>query len=270
MKSLGFAVVSVFALAACDNSIPEGTTSGGSTTGDSVMVVIGTSGGGATTGGGTTGGGSTTGGAPVAVCKGGDVCPANSAVYGNQVTTPYPSNSCSSTFLGVGDTIANVTLGVGCDNLTGANPKYCHLKNLDMNFLHCSGYKYALFDISAVWCAPCNAEALELPSHTAAWRAAGGVVFSVLVEGAVKSSPPSIPTQNELIAWWTMYGTNYPMAIDPTQIMELAAAVGGSVSLPTNAIVDLSTMKVIYASAGFASGGGDPTFAQMDSLLGVH
>jgi hypothetical protein len=67
-----------------------------------------------------------------------------------------------------------------------------------------------------------------------------------------------------------MYGTNYPMAIDPTQIMELAAAVGGSVSLPTNAIVDLSTMKVIYSSAGFASGGGDPTFAQMDSLLGIH
>jgi hypothetical protein len=274
MKNLGFVVLAGLALAACDNQISDGTSGG--TGGDSVSVTIGSGSGGTTgssTAGTTTGGGQQEDAGPPAVdCKGGEVCAASSSYdHNHQVSTPYPSkNTCSDSFLGLGSVVSNVTLGVGCADLTGASDKYCRLSDIDMTFLHCSGYKYALIDISAVWCDPCNAEAQELPSHTDAWRKAGGIVFSALVEGAVKSSPPSTPTQAELVAWWSKYGTNYPMAIDPTQIMELAAAVGTQVYLPTNAIVDLSTMKVVYNSTGFSAGGGDPTFAQMDSLLGTH
>jgi hypothetical protein len=274
MKSFGLVALSMLAFAACGgNPISDThTTSGGTsgqpgndptlnTGGNTAGTTAGSTTAGTTAGstnGGTTGGQSTAGTPTPTPCTGGFVCPAFSAVFGSQVTKPYPTNSCGGPFLNSGETVADVTLGLGCEQLTGGNPRFCELKPVDFNFLYCSGYKYALLDISASWCGACQQEASALPSMTAGWRAKGGIVFSVLAEGQVQGSAS---TKADLVAWWDQFGTNYPMAIDPSH--QLYPAFPGN-GLPMNAIIDLSTMKVVYTESGYGN-----EFAKMDQLLGM-
>jgi hypothetical protein len=271
MKRLGMVALSGLAFAACGGNVIPGGTSGGTNGGYEQMGNTNGGNGGSTgsaNGGGTTGGVQNTdaGPPPPPPCTGGYVCPSNSSVSGNAVTKPYPTtNACTGTFLAMGATIPDVSVGIGCIDLTEANRRYCRLDTVNLNFLYCAGYKYALIDISASWCGYCQQEATDLPNKISGWQQKGGIVFSLLSEGPAQGSTP---TKTDLLAWWSQFGTNYPMALDPVHLMEQAFPTnGGSLGLPANLIVDLRTMKVVYNGNGYNTGGQDPTFQEMDYLL---
>lgn len=111
--------------------------------------------------------------------------------------------------------------------------------------LYCSGFKFALIDISAVWCPHCNTEAQELPTQwVPRWLPKGGVVYSVLEEGAT----PNVPaTMDDLTHWVTQYNINYPMAIDPQENLVTGLSLQ---AWPANIILNLQTMTVVDAVFG--------------------
>jgi hypothetical protein len=191
-------------------------------------------------------------------CSGGFLCPSGSKA------APYPNNGCLGDPLNVGSVLPDLELGVGCIT-PGIRDAACKLAAVELHFLYCSGYRYALIDISASWCVDCQSEALELPNHVDGWLRNGGVVLSVLEEGPSQETggPASL---GDLHAWWANFDTDFPMAIDPQQWIYrlLFNANPWGFALPVNIIVDLSTMQVVTLSTGFDFS----IIGKMDSLVG--
>jgi hypothetical protein len=146
--------------------------------------------------------------------------------------------------------------------------------NMAFHLLYCAkaaGFKYALLDISAVWCPHCNTEAQYLPACitssnclasqgvtvTGKWQSRGGIVFSILVQGA---STANAATLNDLYTWVNMYGINYPMSIDPQESMVTTVNLQG---WPTNIIINLQDMTVVDSVFGSTWN----LFQEFDGLL---
>jgi hypothetical protein len=107
------------------------------------------------------------------------------------------------------------------------------------------GFRYAIVDISAIWCIHCNEEAGTLPGqYVAKWLAEGGIVFSILVQDASGASPAD---DNGLFTWVRQYQLNYPISIDTQENM---ATTSGIKAWPGNVIVRLHDMKVIESVLG--------------------
>ena len=125
--------------------------------------------------------------------------------------------------------------------------------------LFCSGFNYALIDISSVWCGSCQDEAAHLPSLYQSWLNAGGIVFSILVQS---DNPAVVASEQDLATWISTYSTPYPMVLDGTQ--DSVRYFTGS-GYPFNLIIDLSSMKVLYPGQG-----NDPVYFQtFCEVLGV-
>jgi hypothetical protein len=156
------------------------------------------------------------------------------------------------------------------------NPTTAPAFNSTMAFhmLYCAkaaGFKYALLDVSAVWCPHCNTEAQYLPACvtsanclasqgvtvTGKWQSRGGIVFSILVQG---SNTSNAATLNDLYTWVNMYGINYPMSIDPQESMVTTVNLQG---WPTNVIIKLDDMTVVDSVFGSTWN----LFQEFDSLL---
>jgi hypothetical protein len=228
----GFAAL---ALAACDNTVETGTTSGG------------------TTGGSTTGG---TGGNDAGTNPnpyGGFECPADPAHPG--APTRYYPGGPTNPDLGtdVGKVFPDLALGGGYWNLTTPVPvldtQPFWADQVSMHDLYCAGkFKVALIDVSALWCGPCNEEGQDLPIHGApVWLPQGGVIFSIMAEGAVRGS--NVATKADLDQWVNQHQTNYPFILSPDG---LVARISNLAGWPTNMFIDLSSMRILETFDGYS------------------
>jgi hypothetical protein len=133
--------------------------------------------------------------------------------------------------------------------------------NVAMHMLHCAsaaGYRYALIDISSVWCPHCRDEATQLPTQwVPGWNAKGGLVFSVLEDGNAVNTPATV---QDLNAWVTGYGSNYPVVLDPQETLVSGTNLQG---WPANIIIDLRTMTVYDSVFGATF----QFFTEFDNLL---
>ncbi len=273
MKRLLFAALCALLVACGPNNVGNGTAgnNGGSSSGGSAG---GTTAGGGGTGGGT-GTGGTTGAAQPPSCSPTQAACASTAP-GTLAGSLYPAGNCGTSRGGV---FPDFFLGAGYWN-TGKNGQPISDIGLSLeqqvafDMLYCSGFKYAFLDISAVWCPHCNDEAKQLPGwngsgysfnaqaqtgYAVKWLAEGGIILSVLEQGADPNNPA---TQADLDNWVTQYHVNYPMAIDPQE--NLVSGVGLQ-AWPANIIIDLASMKVVEAVFGDV-----PTFYQdFDNYLAV-
>ena len=172
---------------------------------------------------------------------------------------------------GVGETLPDFLLGQGYWNpsavptfdVPASNPQGFANPALAFHMLYCSGFRYALVDVAAVWNPRSNDEAKQLPGWTGSayqyspdagagsptgwvvrWLPMGGIVLSVLEQGA---DPNFAATPADLTAWIQRYAINYPMAIDPQEALPSAL---GLQAWPANVIVDLSNMRVVQAVFG--------------------
>ncbi|MHB1845687.1 MAG: TlpA family protein disulfide reductase [Deltaproteobacteria bacterium] len=201
------------------------------------------------TGGGTTGGAGSTGGDAGTTAT--YACPSGGPSY---PAAPYETNR--------GGTFPDFFLGGGYWNPsttpTPDIPNFQPTSLMAFHQLYCSGFKYALVDISAVWCPHCNTEAQELPTQwVPKWLPKGGIVYSVLEEGAT----PNVPaTMADLQSWISQYQTNYPMALDPQENLVTGLSLQ---AWPANIILDLKTMKVVDAVFGAT----DQFFTEFDQTL---
>jgi hypothetical protein len=226
--AFGFAALT---LAACDNTtIETGTTSGGST-------------------GGTTGG---DGGGVNPNPYGGYQCPADPANPGAPARY-YPGGPLNPNLgILVGQVFPDIALGGGYMNLStptaALDTQGFFQDQVSFHDLYCSGkFKVALLDISAGWCEPCNIEGGDLPIHgTPNWLATGGIVFSVLGEGANKGSYHA--EKSDLDLWISKHQTNYPLVLSPDGLI---ATITNLVGWPTNMFIDLTTMTVLDEFSGY-------------------
>jgi hypothetical protein len=97
--------------------------------------------------------------------------------------------------------------------------------------------------VSAGWCGPCNAEAKSvLPGEFDKYKVKGGHFMVALVDGW---QPGIASTLADINKWTKMYKVEYSLVTDPNdQLMKLFTG-----SLPSNAIVRTSDMKILYAAA---------------------
>jgi hypothetical protein len=120
-----------------------------------------------------------------------------------------------------------------------------------------------LLDVGAVWCFYCNQEADDLGiggnahANVQTWLNQGGVIYSVIIEGAQQGTPP-VPT--DLGDWISSHQTPYSIGIDLTQ--QLANAGITPSALPYHAIIDLDTMKVVNSYYG-----ADSTYSAWNAAL---
>ena len=180
-------------------------------------------------------------------------CPTGSATYPE---SPYGTTRGSifpDFFLGAGYWNPNTTP-------TPDLPTFSVTQTMAFHQLYCSGFNYALIDISAVWCPHCNTEAQDLPGKwVPGWLAKHGIVYSILEEG----SSPNVPaTLDDLNGWISQYGINYPMAIDPQENLVSGLSLQ---AWPANIILDLKTMRVVDAVFGAT----DAFFIEFDNTLNV-
>jgi hypothetical protein len=253
----GFAALT---LAACNDTVAAGTTSGGGTTT------------GSSTAGGTTTGGNVNPSGGV-LCTGADPSVAASYYPGG------PQNPNLGYF--AGQTFPDIALGGGYWNLSYPTPvDDCTNSNcaadtngfykdqLNFHDLYCSGkFKVALVDISALWCNPCNIEGQDLPIHaTGTWLPQGGVIFSILAEGAVEGS--HTVAKGDLDTWIGRHNTNYPIVMS---LDSLVAAIIQLPSWPTNIIINLRDMTVLESFQGYTPCSGsncsDQVYTKMTQYL---
>jgi len=139
----------------------------------------------------------------------------------------------------LGDGWINFTGAVDADAGMGAEPDA-------LLQLHCSGERYALIDVSGVWCIHSQEFALDVPvEYEAGWLAQGGLVLTVL-EGNGSDSAPA--TDADLTSWATTYQTNYSLVNDPEENLEVALAP--IMAWPAQYIVRLSDMQIVEAVLG--------------------
>jgi hypothetical protein len=116
------------------------------------------------------------------------------------------------------------------------------------------GINAIVFDESATWCAACQQEAQDLQAQmTSDWKAKG-VYFATLMCQDANGGPATTQTASD---WKNTYGLkDVAVVADPN--CTFVQSTGG---LPTNALVDPRTMKIVSSSEGY--GGPDPAVDQL-------
>lgn len=120
------------------------------------------------------------------------------------------------------------------------------------------GINAVLMDEAALWCGPCNQEAMDLPAQmNAAWTAQGVVAVNLVIQDDSPQRKPA--TTANALAWRDAYGLG-PVAnvmADPNWTF----AHSGSNGLPTNILIDPRTMTIVSYVEGY--GGIDPAVSQL-------
>lgn len=237
----------------------EGTSSSGSTNGTSSTAAASSSGGASTgtdgssgtsgsTGGGSTGGTSSSGG----------------STGGTTATAPsrpdYPDGVQG---FGINKVVPNVQLTGHLANTVGAKVTGLVTRaTFDMQAVRNltwtdpSGaqklYRFMVLDVSAGWCPPCNSEAEELglggaeKTRAPTWRGKGGIFLTTLVEGyGARGAQVGL---SDIATWANDHDTQTPLAADPDGHLFAAGLVVSA--YPANIIVNLDTMKIVYATYG--------------------
>jgi hypothetical protein len=245
--------------AACGAELAGGlSTTSGTTAGQATTTGTGgTTGGGTSTGSSSTstGGGGTIGTAPVPCPSNQFVCPSGTAKAGQF----YPGALLPDCGTVVGDTLPNLELQGGAilnfsktevtDDTRGG-----WSSSASMLDLYCSGFRFVFIDISTIWCAKSADQASFIVGGTIGrttpndmyqkWLNAGGIVFSAIEQGAT-NGPAS---RSDLMTWIARLGVSFPIAIDSNEAMDTLVGVTG---WPTNLIVDLNSMRVVWSGTGF-------------------
>jgi thiol-disulfide isomerase/thioredoxin len=113
------------------------------------------------------------------------------------------------------------------------------------------GINAILFDMSALWCGPCQQEAQQVPTWMQTWGPIGVVFVNLIVED-LQHMPA---TSANALTWRNQFnlGPVGDVVADP----KFSLAHGGTIGLPTNVLVDPRTMKVTKVVEGY-SGQQDP------------
>jgi hypothetical protein len=125
------------------------------------------------------------------------------------------------------------------------------------------GIRGIYVNLSAPWCAACQAEGQDLPSkYASSYRAKGARFVTALLEDA-QQQPASRAT---LDTWIAQYHTNFDIVADgELTLVPKSGSSGGSIPLPYNYVVDPRTMRITQINSGpFMYGGVIPG---LDTLL---
>ncbi|MBM4356492.1 MAG: hypothetical protein FJ096_00120 [Deltaproteobacteria bacterium] len=97
---------------------------------------------------------------------------------------------------------------------------------------------------SAVWCGPCNQEAKSLlPGKYKEYQPMGGQFLIGLVDGP---KPGISATISDITKWTQKYDVGYPLVTDPNGFLPQLFPP----SLPSNAVIRTSDMKILVVAAG--------------------
>lgn len=100
---------------------------------------------------------------------------------------------------------------------------------------------------SAVWCGPCNMEAKSiLPGEYAKYKPLGGHFIVALIDGP---KPGVSATYGDITKWTQKYEVAYSLVTDPSGLLPQLFEP----SLPSNAIIRTSDMRILRADAGAPS-----------------
>jgi hypothetical protein len=120
------------------------------------------------------------------------------------------------------------------------------------------GINAILMDEAALWCGPCNQEAMDLPAQMdAAWTKQGVAAVNLVIQDDSPQRKPA--STNDALRWRDAYGLG-PVAnvvADPNWTFSHA----GSIGLPTNILIDPRTMKIVSYVEGY--GGIDPAVSKL-------
>ena len=96
---------------------------------------------------------------------------------------------------------------------------------------------------SALWCSACMAQAEGAMTDYKDWHPKGAEYFELVFE-----DDNFLPAQpKDLTTWTNAYALEYPCAVDP--LLQLGVFFDTSAA-PFNMVIDLSNMKITYASVG--------------------
>lgn len=157
-----------------------------------------------------------------------------------------------------GDTIANYSFDGFVDATKGTgsvqNVQLCHFYNPAGVAVYSPGSQYGsgaakprllLMAVGTAWASTWGQEATaDLLPRYAKYKPLGGEFVALLQDGP----SPGVPaTLQDLVTWSKKYQASYPTVIDPAQ------AYTAPFAYPANLIVDLHTMKIVYAVLGVPS-----------------
>lgn len=110
------------------------------------------------------------------------------------------------------------------------------------------GINALVFDVSAVWCAACQAEAADLKTLAPQYDALGVKVITLMVQDA-SNQPATLSTAAD---WKKTYDlVDVSVCADPSFAFQPSGS--GSISLPMEVLVDPRTMKIISTNGGYLS-----------------
>ena len=110
------------------------------------------------------------------------------------------------------------------------------------------GINAIVFDVSAEWCAACQAEAADMKTLLPQYAALGVKVVTLMVQDAAYQ-PATLTTAS---AWKQQYNLHdVSVCADPSFAFQPSGT--GSVSLPLEILVDPRTMKIVSTNGGYMS-----------------
>ena len=160
----------------------------------------------------------------------------------------------------VGSTIADIQFR-GLRNPKNANFKF-EGEKVEIISLHdfynptkdLSRPRALLVAASAGWCGPCRLEAAESMANYRYWQPRGAEFLTTLFDGETAGTPA---TPADGGGWAKDFKLEYPVVTDPNQKM---GAYANLQAVPFNLVLDLTTMKIVYAQAAvFDSTESSPT-----------
>lgn len=135
--------------------------------------------------------------------------------------------------------------------LTDEEPRLIKLSHFD-------AYELILFNVSAVWCSACQAEAVDLRNVEQKYEPKGVVFLQTLYDGQKPGQPM---TMSLLKAWNQQLKPAGYVGMDPNRNVTQYNIAGSS---PLNMIIDAKTHKVLYKGNGYNK---YTLMAALDSVL---